>query len=46
MEALYKELCNVQAFTLKTPTPPINKINITVSEPGLLNTNPKPVTVA
>jgi len=46
MEALYKELYNVQVFTLETPIPPINKINITVSEPGLLNTNPKLVMVA
>ena len=27
------------------PTPSINKIEITVSKPGLLNTNPKPATV-
>jgi len=31
---------------LETPTPPINKINITVSKPGPLNMNPKLVIVA
>ena len=46
MEALRKELYNVQAFTLETPTLPVNKINITVSKPGPLNTNPKLVIVA
>jgi len=39
MEVLYKELCNIKALILETLTPPINKINITVSEPGPLNTN-------
>ena len=47
MEALYKELCNVKAFTLQTPTAtPINKIKITVPKPNALNTNTKLVIVA
>jgi len=46
MEVLYKELHNVQAFTLETLTPPINEINITVSKPSPLNMNPKLVIVA
>ena len=45
IEALRKELCNVQAFILETPTPPINEINITISKPGPLNANSKPVIV-
>ena len=45
MEALCEELRNVKALILETPIPPINKINITISKPGLLNTNSKLVIV-
>jgi len=47
METLYKELRNVNILMMETPiVTPINKIKITVYEPGLLNANPKPVMVA
>ena len=47
MEALYKELRNAKVLILETPTTtPINKIKITVSKPGPLNANIKPVIVA
>ena len=47
MEALHKELRNVKAFILQTPTTtPINKINIMVSKPSLLSKNIKLVIVA
>jgi len=47
MEALRKELRNVKALTLETPTTtPINKTKVTVSKPGPLNTNTKLAIVA
>jgi len=47
MEALYKELCNIKALTLKTLiVMPLNKIEITVSKPSLLNINTKLIIVA
>ena len=47
IEALYKELRNIKAFTLQTLiATPINKIKITVHKPNLLNANTKLVIVA
>jgi len=47
MEILREELRNVNILIMETLiVTPINKIKITVCEPGLLNTNPKLVTVA
>jgi len=47
METLRKELRNVNILIIETPTvTPVNKIKITIYEPGLLNANPKPVIVA
>ena len=47
MEALHKELRNVKTPILQTlTTTPINKINIMVSKPGLLNKKTELVTVA
>jgi len=46
MEALHKELRNVKALILKTLIiTPINKIKITVSKSGPLNTNFKLIIV-
>ena len=45
IEALYKELYNVKALIIETPTPPTNEINITISELSPLNTDSKPVIV-
>jgi len=46
MEALHKELRNVKALILETPTTtPVNKIKIIVSKPGPLNANSKLVIV-
>jgi hypothetical protein len=44
---LYKELYNAKVFILETLVliPSINKIEITVFKPSLLNINPKPVIV-
>jgi len=45
MEALREELYNVKALLLETLIEiPINKIKITISKPGPLNANLKPVT--
>jgi len=45
MEALREELRNVKAVLLETLIEiPINEIKITVSKPGPLNANLKPVT--
>jgi len=47
MEVLYKELHNVKVPILETLIViPLNKIKITVSKPGPLNTNTKLVIVA
>jgi len=47
METLYKELRNIKTLILETLlVTPINKIKITIYEPGPLNTNPKLVIVA
>jgi len=47
METLYKELYNVNTLIMETLiVTPVNKIKITICEPGLLNANPKLVTVA
>jgi len=47
MEALHKELRNIKALILQTPTTiPINEINIMVSKPGLLNKKTELVMVA
>ena len=47
IEVIYKELYNAKVLILETliPTPSMDKIEITISKPGLLNTNPKPVMV-
>jgi len=45
MEALRKEPYNVKPLMLETPTPPTNKIKITISKPGPLNANFKLVIV-
>ena len=45
MEALREELYNVKTLILETLTPPANKINITISEPGPLNANSELVMV-
>jgi len=39
METLREELRNVKILILETTTPPINKIEVTISEPGPLNAN-------
>ena len=39
MEILREELRNVKTLTLETIIPPINKIEVTVSEPSPLNAN-------
>jgi len=47
METLRKELRNINTLIIETLiVTPINKIKITVYEPGLLNANPKLVIVA
>jgi len=47
MEVLHKELRNIKAPILQTLiTTPINKINIIVSKPGLLNKKTELVIVA
>jgi len=46
IEALRKELYNIKALTLETPTTtPANKIEIIVSKPSPLNVNSKLVMV-
>ena len=46
IKAIYKELYDAKVLALETLTvTPINKIKITVCEPGPLNANPKLVTV-
>jgi len=45
METLRKELRNNKTLILETLIPPINEIKITISKPGPLNANFKPVIV-
>ena len=47
IKVIYKELYNTKVLVLETPipTPSMDKIKITISKPGLLNINPKPITV-
>ena len=46
IKAIRKELYDAKVLALETPTvTPANEIKITVSEPGPLNTNLKPVMV-
>ena len=47
IKVICKELYNTKILILETPipTPSINEIEITISKPGLLNINPKPIIV-
>ena len=45
IETLHKELRNIKTLILETIIPPVNKIKVTISEPGPLNVNCKLIIV-